>query len=365
MKAVTSIAVTFLAVTLMLTGVAAAQQADDSRTRLSVVPVPEPDEAYDADAGARDGGSPSCCDLSDCCSPGCCCPTYTFTVGALVMDRTGTDDVVLVTEDAAPTSPVLLNADDFDFDWRGGWEVGVIRHNVRCSCWDLEARYFRIDGWRAVWGAVLSPNGAYQQYVTPIGNDQVPAEVSAIYESHLDGFELNLRRPLGCGWLTALGGFRLVELDERGMTTNYNLGPRLNYVTHRVDAINNLYGFQLGADGCLWNGCWLSVDAKLRAGVYGNECGNNVRIIQAFGRPYASHATDSHTAFLGELGLTGTVQLVDCLALRAGYQLMWLEGVALAPEQVPVSDPANRLATVDTSGSPLYHGVVISLEYTR
>ena len=120
----------------------------------------------------------------------------------------------------------------------------------------------------------------------------------------------------------------------------------------------------MGADGRLWDGCWLSIDAKLRAGVYGNECGNNVRITQEIGRPYGSHATDNQTAFLGEIGLTGTVQLVDCLALRTGYQLMWLAGVALAPDQIPVSDPANRFATVDTDGTAFYHGVVISLEYT-
>jgi hypothetical protein len=364
MKAVTPITAAFLAMTLMLAGVVAGQD----RTSSNVVAVPEPDEAYETDAVA----SQSCCDMSDYCADSCCglsncgyCPTWTFSMGALIMDRASPEDAVLVTEGADPASNVILRAGDLDFDWRGGFELGMIRHNVRCSCWDLEARYFRIDGWRAAFGTVLSPNGAYQQYVTPIGNDEVPVQVSAIYQSHLDGFELNLRRPIACSWFTALCGFRFVELDERGLTVDYNMGPGLNFATHQVDAINDMYGFQVGADACLWNGCRLIVDAKIRAGMYGNECGNNVWIFHEVGPSYGSRATDSQTAFLGELGFTGTVRLVDGLALRAGYQLMWLAGVALAPDQIAVSDPANGLATVDTDGSALYHGFVISLEYAR
>ena len=353
MKAATPIAVAFLAVTLMLTGVVAAQQGDDSRTRLSVVPVPEPDEAYDSDAVASDCGSPSCCDESDCCAEACCdlsdccyCPRWTFTAGALIMDRSAPDDAVLVDDPQQPGGPGLMNASEFDFDWRGGWEVGAIRHNVRCTCWDLEARYFRIDGWRAVWGVVDTQVGL----------------LSGTYDSHLDGFELNLRRSVGCGWLTVLGGFRFVELDESAAVFT---DTRLVLTTARAGAVNDLYGFQLGADARLWGGCWLAWDAKVRAGVYGNEAATTVMSIQPGVPNLSASAEDSHTAFLGELGLTGTVQLVDCLALRAGYQLMWLEGVALAPDQFAVADPTTGLATVDTSGGALYHGVVISLEYTR
>lgn len=353
MKAVTPIAVASLAIALMLPGVVVAWQTNHSRSTLSFVPVPppEPDEAYEGEAMATDCGDESWCEVSDGCAESCgdlsdCCycPRWTFTAGALFMDRSSPDDAVLVPDPQDPAGPGLMNASESDFDWRGGWEIGVIRHNVRCSCWDLEARYFRIDGWRAVWDMVDTPVGL----------------ISGIYDSHLDGFELNLRRPVcGC-WLTVLGGVRFVELDESASL--FAESRVAAGTTLRAGAINDLYGFQLGADGRLWDGCWLTVDAKLRAGVYGNEVATTVLSIQPGAPILAAYGEDNHTAFLGELGLTGTVQLVDCLALRAGYQLMWLEGVALAPDQFAVAD---GLATVDTSGSPFYHGVVIALEYTR
>jgi len=376
MRTTRPIAIVSLVVTLILwTAVVAEEAYDNTSTRLASVLEPPPDEGYSAgDTLATDEscsepcreatdacGDEPCCDLSDCCY----CPTWTFTAGALLMERTSPDDAVLVTETDDPASTEILNARDFDFDWRGGWELSAIRHNVRCSCWDLEARYFRIDGWRAVCGRFLSQPGAYQQYVIPIGNDEVPVEVSAIYESHLDGFELNLRRPVGSGRLTVLGGFRFVELDECGLTVTYDMGPGLNVATHQVRAINDLYGFQLGADACVWQTGWLSVDALFRAGAYGNRAVNSALVTQVVGPSFASRAADDHAAFLGELGLTGTCQLADSLALTAGYRLMWLEGVAVAPDQVGVSDPASGVATVDTGGSPLYHGVVISLEYSR
>ena len=307
-------------------------------------------------------------DVADCCDLGylCCDPVWTVTAGSLFMDRSTPDDAVLVTDSFGE---VLLDAGEFDFDFRGGWELGAIRHNVCCACWDLEARYARIDGWRAVRDFVFSPSGSVVHYRTPIGSDpRLPSLVGAAYESHFDSLEVNVRQPIGCGGLTLLAGFRFAELDERGMTILRvtDPGPQQNVSTSQIGAINDLYGFQFGADGCLWQWCCLSLDGKLRAGIYANRAVNSVTHVQtAVPDVWASRACDGQAAFLGELGLTGTCQLSDRLALRAGYQVMWLAGVAVASDQVAVSDPWAGAATVDTTGSPLYHGVMISMEFSR
>ena len=44
--------------------------------------------------------------------------------------------------------------------------------------------------------------------------------------------------------------------------------------------------------------------------------------------------------------------LTTHLSVRGGYQLLWIDGVALVPEQVAVSDPGHGQATVATSGPP-------------
>jgi hypothetical protein len=321
---------------------------------------PVVDDAYAATDDCC--GVPSGCNVGYCCP----CPSWCFEVGALIIDRSRPHNNVLATDSAQPGGNVMLDADDYDFDFRGGFEVSAIRRNVRRTCWDLEARYFRVDGWEARQPTALAPNGLWSQYAEPISS-LGPGMFSSVYRSDLDGFELNLRRPVGCGWLTVLGGFRFVELDERGSAvlraeTDAWRDPRQ---THRVTAINDLYGFQLGADACLFERGCFHVDTLVRAGVYGNQAANSVFIRSTDGPTLATRAEDHRTSFLGEFGLTGTCQLIDCMALTAGYRLTWLDEVAVASDQLAVSDPLAGTATVDTSGSPYYHGVVISLEYCR
>jgi len=365
MRNTMSIAVGPLVATFILLGTAVGAEVFVTDMELTGFAEPPPDDAYSA------GDETGCCDLDNsCCGfASCCGPVWTVTAGTLIMDRSTPDDAVLVTDSYEPGGNVLLDAGEFDFDdFRGGWEVGAIRHNVWCTCWDVEARYARIDGWRAVRDYVYSANGSVVQYDgTPIGS-QFPALVGAAYESHFDSLELNVRQSFCCDALTLVAGFRFAELDERGMTILRvtDPGPQQNVATTRVGAINDLYGFQFGADARIWQCGYLSLDGKLRAGVYSNRAVNSVRHTQtASPETWASRARQCQSSFLGELGLTGTCQLSDDWALRAGYQVMWLENVAVASDQIAVSDPAAGVARVDTRGGVFYHGAVIGLEFSR
>jgi len=355
MRSAISIAVGSLVATFILLGTAVGAEVFVTDMELTGFAEPPADEAYSTEDVA------DCCDLDNLC----CGPIWTVTLGTLIMDRSTPDDAVLVTD--AYGEP-LLDANEFDFDFRGGLEVGAIRHNVWCTCFDLEARYARIDGWRAVRDYVYSANGSLVQYDgTPIGS-QAPALVGAAYESHFDSLELNVRQPFCCGALTLVAGLRFAELDERGMTILRvaDPGPRQNVATTRVGAINDLYGLQFGADGCMWQRGCLSLDGKLRAGVYSNRAVNSVLHAQtASPETWASRARQCQSSFLGELGLTGTCQLSEDWTLRAGYQAMWLENVAVASDQIAASNPAAGVARVDTRGSVVYHGAVFALEFSR
>ena len=55
------------------------------------------------------------------------------------------------------------------------------------------------------------------------------------------------------------------------------------------------------------------------------------------------------------------MQLTDHLALRGGYRLLWLDGVALASDQLAVSDFANGSGFND-SGNVFYHGAFAGFE---
>ena len=48
--------------------------------------------------------------------------------------------------------------------------------------------------------------------------------------------------------------------------------------------------------------------------------------------------------------------------LRAGYNLMWIEGVATAPDQLDFTDTAQSGTIVQTKGGEFFHGVNLGLE---
>ena len=77
---------------------------------------------------------------------------------------------------------------------------------------------------------------------------------------------------------------------------------------------------------------------------------------------FSAADSDSHVSFLGEIGVTGSCQLTRHLALRGGYQVMWLTSVALAPNQIPATDFLAAQAGVNTSGTLFCHGANAGLE---
>jgi hypothetical protein len=74
------------------------------------------------------------------------------------------------------------------------------------------------------------------------------------------------------------------------------------------------------------------------------------------------------TAFMGGVGLLSTInltaiyRLTDHWGLRAGYNLIWLDGVALAPNQWDFTNTANSGTSLVGGGSLFLHGVNLGVE---
>jgi hypothetical protein len=123
---------------------------------------------------------------------------------------------------------------------------------------------------------------------------------------------------------------------------------------------NHLYGGQIGGqlDLCPFAGP-LSISGVVKAGMYGNYA--DVELSQTgFVNISLPRSDDWNTAFVGELGVIATYPLNDRWSLRGGYQLLYIDGVALATDQpLFVISPQ-----VDTDSSVLYHGGLIGLELT-
>ena len=80
--------------------------------------------------------------------------------------------------------------------------------------------------------------------------------------------------------------------------------------------------------------------------------------------PLTADARAQQTAFFGELGVNSSLRLTRWLSWRAGYSLFWISGVAIPASQLSlVNQPApNDVATINTNGSVLLHGVTTGLE---
>jgi hypothetical protein len=185
------------------------------------------------------------------------------------------------------------------------------------------------------------------------------------YASKLNNLELNARWT-PCAPLTLLAGIRWVELRE-------NLQGTLTPPTFsweppfwNTDARNNLYGFQIGADGKLLDCGRFSIGGTLKAGIYDNQA-EQTSEVSIFKAARLAHASTTHAAFVGEIGLQCKYQVTNRLAAKAGYQAMWINGVALAPAQIDqtVTIPLDIVAArgVNCDGGVFYHGATVGLEY--
>jgi hypothetical protein len=286
-----------------------------------------------------------------------CGPEWSFTADAVALQRSTTRSQHLF-EDA--NGGAILDSQTFDFPYAAGVQLSAIRHGV-CGC-DLELGYMQVDSFEADFSnpgttasMITDSNGAFAAVTDPM----------ARYRSALYSAELNMRRQ----WLdgvTLFSGFRMVELDDR---LNMSGTGVLNSesITLDTNAYNHLYGFQLGADVEVYNyGGPLQINTVCKAGVYQNYASQNIHRVDFGFSDDTLSATRNHAAFMGEAGVVATYALTKRLALRATAEAIWIEGVALAPEQIGASNfgsVAPGSAVVDTSGGVFYYGCGLGIEY--
>jgi hypothetical protein len=276
------------------------------------------------------------------------------------MSRSDPDTFVMV---RSATGAPTLDASQFNFGYEAGVDFGLTRQLNNCR--DIEFRYFAVDGWNASAFAV-NPTASGTIRTTPptlfVGG---PTPITFEWDSRLYSFELNVGR-----WLDddvrIFVGTRVMELNEH-LNGVFRSAAVFAY---DVDVDNHLLGVQVGAERHLWhNGDQLRLDGFTKLGLFSNNADQNSAITQPPGIPSFGRATsrDEVGAFMVEAGVVGVYQLNSNWALRAGYQLLWLDGVALAVDQIPNTGNLGVLgvvapATLDQS-DVFYHGGSVGLEY--
>jgi hypothetical protein len=321
--------------------------------------------AGDAENPCSQPAEPPCAGCQGCgggCCDGCWAPLWTVRADALLLDRSRLpSQTLLVNGVFAP----LFNANQFDEPVQVGWEIDVTR---RLNCdWDVEARYFDLGGQSANSPTITSSNGAGVLYApTAQGLFFPPVNTSLSYTSRLQDVELNARRGLN-DWLTVLAGFRYLDLDDRILVKELTVTAGAD-ATQKLEGFNSLVGFQIGADASLWRRGSFSVDALVKAGIYDDLARNALTYDStSLAVHSATGASADRAAFCGEIGITLNYELTQRLSVRGGYELLWLDGVALASQQLSINPPPilRPAAAVATGGDLFYNGAFVGLEYRR
>jgi hypothetical protein len=276
-------------------------------------------------------------------------PLYSVTADGLLMDRTAARSFPLARR--ATDQVELLNAADMDFPFQAGPRL-VLR---RQGDWlDMELVYFGIDAWRTT-GRASDPEDVYFEAPGFLAGAFDGSGLVFNYDSRLLNVEANLRHHLN-DQFSLLAGFRWMELTEH-FTGGYLTGstPDPFWTTSTG---NHLWGIQFGLDGTVWQYGRFRIDGFVKAGVYGNHI-STASALPGFDEQ--ARAVSGRAAFVGELGLIGVYQVTQKIAVRGGYEAMWLDGVALAPDQIAVSNvPAGEIGV--NPNTLFLHGAMVGME---
>lgn len=286
---------------------------------------------------------------------------------------------------------IVLSSDDLSFSDAPGFRAAVAYQLGASS--SLEFNYFGTHHWSAS-AAVRSEENELYSVFSDFGNNPPPQSVPIVvrggftdtdsahfhgidYTSAINSYELDFRRR----WIfpnsriqgSWLAGVRHVNLEEklRHLTmVDYEIDGQdpvtgsMNYLT---TTDNNLTGFQIGGD--IWAtiipGFQIGTEGK--AGIYGNRMKQTTLInAESFMDTITERATKSRASFVGEAAVMGTWRLTQQLTLRGGYQMVYVDGVALAPDNFNTEPPflqGARSASVVDNGFVFYHGFTGGVEW--
>jgi hypothetical protein len=339
----------------LVTGTVSAQQAASRWSNQPASYLAASEDMHDdaAQASILD----ECCG-GDCCPGGCwdeCCePLWTVNAGTVILTRSAPQSSPILFNSFPRTT--LLDANAFRFNWAAGADIGIIRRVENSDAIDaLDFRYFGVQSWQADASVVAS---SFWRFPNSVGSI-LPARIDSSYESQLYSFELNARRNSSYSWLTWLAGFRWLQLnDQLNLRETSASSQVFNYLT---TTRNNLYGAQLGAiTRILDDGGPLTISCASKAGIYGNAAANHWNV----GSVFLSADQRNQVAFVGDINALALYKISDHISLQGGYQLLWIQGVAVAGDQLAVMHQSTTKDGINSAGGAFFHGATAGLSFT-
>jgi len=308
------------------------------------------------------------------------CATWTFRGDALLLWRNSPRDIPIFSNYVGQATPngfgaTALSAGQMESGMAAGPRLSVFRTDECQNA--LEFTWFNAANFRSqeatlptLGGYGMTPPGIYGNQFN--GLDTATSDLSASIWS----FEVN-RWARWTPNIAFIHGFRMVGWGENlSLADHYDtlaLSPAYSQDIFRNNCTNDLYGYQIGTDIRLWDrGQGFRVDGILKGGAYYNNAVQNSSYLYQTG-PDAYQlsnvrAAGGSAAFVGEVGMTGTLPITDNLSLRVGYLGLWLQGLAqptnqLRGQTITSGGQGTPVAgSLNTIGSTVVQGVSLGLE---
>lgn len=283
-----------------------------------------------------------------------------------------------------PQSPTFTN----DFDYGPGGRLSITGKVPRWKGYRIQVGYEGIEEWNA---SVIYPKFFFDPLSPPDPLD-VPfaSEQRRVhYRSSMHTAEINFVRCYDTSNWQPYCGVRYVKFDDEisDFIDQESQAPLPSPDAPHVittdqlnlfDLENNMIGFQIGVKRDLWKiSRRFSIQGFVNGGVYHNEAKRtnfmSFTTVEQFaddtdslgdqGRVEVRQTANNEVseiadiAYLGEASITGVCRLNRCCALRAGYQVLWIDGLRLAEDAFLTGD--------DISRDLLFYGWHAGFEYRR
>ena len=317
------------------------------------------------------------------------CPRVYAQVGAMFLQRTPQFSNQPIVVDPTVDS-TLLSTSDLNFNVDPGLQATIGMRSIGGRTVELD--YFGLFEGNA--SAVVGAPNANAFLTFPnnlVGNVFVDMDqVSVNYTSSVQSVAVNLISCFGgcdtacdscdgcdgcdgfgnggggarCRSLSWFAGFRYLNVSERlDLQAQRNDINGVENGSYNIRTRNNLYGAQLGARMRRTQGRF-GWDGAGFGGIFGNDA-NQTQSVTDFPnfalRPSVS-SNQGGAAFVGGGNTSGLFRLNNVWNLRAGYNVMWIEGLALAPDQLDYDFAAAQGGSqLNNNGGMFLHGVNVGL----
>lgn len=271
--------------------------------------------------------------------------------------------------------PVVLSTADLEPEFDAGTRITVGRRIF--GCYRLEGTYWGSFQWRDDAAAVSTNAGGVGNLSTLLsggfGNAAVPGLDANSFVSIQSGTQMNngeinllywIDMPPGPFDVSLLVGGRYLDVRDQ-----FNL-VAINAVQEnrlQVNTQNRMSFVQIGlaSDWLVSSRFWYNFTLK---GGIGNNDTNLVSdyTVTAGGVPGAPNnfqRSQNRTVWLGDLSLVANFQITPWLVARVGYQALFLNGLAVASDNIQTSNPllTNGPVQLNDASNGVFHGPLIGI----